>query len=150
VITKSEKDRQTNRANKSTEASRAKHKFAVKRNSWPKTRGVAMNPVDHVRAHSSKLSKRILTVYSLTVVVTINILVKPRQSQDTLHRVKKLVLLQPDGQVYYAVPRRQRSRSCLYRVWGNSLPAFLRHVCRNVVLIWSESIHEKFMHLLIA
>merc|ERR1712059_167169 len=27
--------------------SRAKHKFAVKRNSWPKTRGVAMNPVDH-------------------------------------------------------------------------------------------------------
>ena len=31
----------------STEASRAKHKFAVKRNSWPKTRGVAMNPVDH-------------------------------------------------------------------------------------------------------
>ena len=34
-----------------TEASRAKHKFAVKRNSWPKTRGVAMNPVDHVRLH---------------------------------------------------------------------------------------------------
>ena len=31
-----------------TEASRAKHKFAVKRNCWPKTRGVAMNPVDHV------------------------------------------------------------------------------------------------------
>jgi large subunit ribosomal protein L8e len=30
-----------------TEAGRAKHKFAVKRNSWPKTRGVAMNPVDH-------------------------------------------------------------------------------------------------------
>jgi large subunit ribosomal protein L8e len=28
-------------------ASRAKHKFAVKRNNWPKTRGVAMNPVDH-------------------------------------------------------------------------------------------------------
>ncbi|KAI5806585.1 60S ribosomal protein L2 [Peziza echinospora] len=28
-------------------ASRAMHKFAVKRNTWPKTRGVAMNPVDH-------------------------------------------------------------------------------------------------------
>ncbi|KAL2156481.1 hypothetical protein VTH82DRAFT_1226 [Thermothelomyces myriococcoides] len=28
-------------------ASRAKHKFSVKRNRWPKTRGVAMNPVDH-------------------------------------------------------------------------------------------------------
>ena len=28
-------------------AGRAHHKFRVKRNSWPKTRGVAMNPVDH-------------------------------------------------------------------------------------------------------
>lgn len=28
-------------------AGRAFHKFKVKRNSWPKTRGVAMNPVDH-------------------------------------------------------------------------------------------------------
>ena len=38
-----------------TEASRAKHKFAVKRNSWPKTRGVAMNPVDHVSVSSRPL-----------------------------------------------------------------------------------------------
>jgi len=28
-------------------ASRAMHKYRVKRNCWPKTRGVAMNPVDH-------------------------------------------------------------------------------------------------------
>lgn len=28
-------------------AGRAYHKFKVKRNCWPKTRGVAMNPVDH-------------------------------------------------------------------------------------------------------
>lgn len=28
-------------------ASRAMHKYKVKRNSWPRTRGVAMNPVDH-------------------------------------------------------------------------------------------------------
>ncbi|KAJ3088115.1 60S ribosomal protein L2A [Quaeritorhiza haematococci] len=28
-------------------AGRAHHKYRVKRNSWPKTRGVAMNPVDH-------------------------------------------------------------------------------------------------------
>ncbi|KAJ3403775.1 60S ribosomal protein L2A [Chytridiales sp. JEL 0842] len=28
-------------------AGAAHHKFRVKRNSWPKTRGVAMNPVDH-------------------------------------------------------------------------------------------------------
>ena len=29
-------------------AGRAFHKYRVKRNSWPRTRGVAMNPVDHV------------------------------------------------------------------------------------------------------
>lgn len=28
-------------------AGRAHHKFAAKRNEWPKVRGVAMNPVDH-------------------------------------------------------------------------------------------------------
>lgn len=28
-------------------AGNAYHKFRVKRNSWPKVRGVAMNPVDH-------------------------------------------------------------------------------------------------------
>ena len=28
-------------------AGRAFHKYKVKRNSWPRTRGVAMNPVDH-------------------------------------------------------------------------------------------------------
>lgn len=44
-----------------TEASRAKHKFAVKRNSWPKTRGVAMNPVDHVGIPNLYSIKRMLT-----------------------------------------------------------------------------------------
>ena len=28
-------------------AGRAKHKYAAKRNCWPRVRGVAMNPVDH-------------------------------------------------------------------------------------------------------
>ena len=28
-------------------AGRAYHKYKAKRNSWPKTRGVAMNPVEH-------------------------------------------------------------------------------------------------------
>jgi 60S ribosomal protein L2 len=28
-------------------AGRAYHKYRVKRNCWPRTRGVAMNPVDH-------------------------------------------------------------------------------------------------------
>lgn len=46
-----------------TEASRAKHKFAVKRNSWPKTRGVAMNPVDHVRLPDRTWFDAMLTVF---------------------------------------------------------------------------------------
>lgn len=76
---------------KSTEASRAKHKYAVKRNSWPKTRGVAMNPVDH--PHGVSLKKEIYIDLTLTYirVVIINILVKPRLFQDMLHMVKKRV-----------------------------------------------------------
>ena len=80
---------------RSAEASRAKHKFAVKRNSWPKTRGVAMNPVDHVRL-PCKIQHFGLQLtpffHSLTVVVIINILVKLRQFHDMRLKVKKQVL----------------------------------------------------------
>ncbi len=94
-----------------TEASRAKHKFAVKRNSWPKTRGVAMNPVDHVRASKNQQIFTVANVLSsLTVVVTISISVKPRPSHVTLHKVKKPVLSRPGERVCSAVPRRQRIR----------------------------------------
>lgn len=79
-------------ANFSIEASRAKHKFAVKRNSWPKTRGVAMNPVDHVRCYSFVERKELICItLSLTVVGTINTSVKLQQFRVTLHKVKKLV-----------------------------------------------------------
>ena len=77
-----------------SEASRAKHKFAVKRNSWPKTRGVAMNPVDHV---SHAILKRDFAealahfLYSLTVVVIINISVKLPRSQDMQRKDRRLV-----------------------------------------------------------
>ena len=57
------------------EASRAKHKFAVKRNSWPKTRGVAMNPVDHVRIRFSSinLGSYLTLLFSPMAAGTINI-----------------------------------------------------------------------------
>lgn len=92
-------------------ASRAKHKFAVKRNSWPKTRGVAMNPVDHVRepkslgywVHADNSS-------SLTVVVTTSILVRPRPSLVTPHKVKRPVLLLPEELVSCVVLKRPRTR----------------------------------------
>lgn len=105
-----------------TEASRAKHKFAAKRNSWPKTRGVAMNPVDHVSSSDMHRDKHcILThflLYSLTVVVIINISVKPPQSLDMPHKVKRPVSLLPGELVCSVVPKRQRTRfnwaACLF------------------------------------
>ena len=92
-----------------TEASRAKHKFAVKRNSWPKTRGVAMNPVDHVRSFSLSAMLILITVASLTEVGIINILGKHQQYHDTLHKDRRLVLLLLAEPVCYVELRRQRS-----------------------------------------
>ena len=99
-----------------TEASRAKHKFAVKRNSWPKTRGVAMNPVDHVSISQPLVIKGCATDggVSLTVVVIINISVKPRPSHGMLHKVKRRVSLLLGELVCYVVRRRQRI-SCIDR-----------------------------------
>lgn len=94
----------------STEASRAKHKFAVKRNSWPKTRGVAMNPVDHphgVCIPNATLNHKILIKNR---VVTINILVRLLRSRDTLHKVKRLVSSLHGELVCCGVLRRSRIR----------------------------------------
>jgi len=92
-------------------ASRAKHKFAVKRNSWPKTRGVAMNPVDHVRKDDMWAKKSVAdTISSLTVVVTTSILVRRLPSLVTPPRVKRPVSLLPDGRVCSVVRKRPRSR----------------------------------------
>ena len=95
---------------KLAEASRAKHKFAVKRNSWPKTRGVAMNPVDHVSVPSiPRSAKSILTLLSsLTEVVTINILVKLRLFHGMPRKVKRRVSLQLGGQVYLEALKRSK------------------------------------------
>lgn len=98
-------------------ASRAKHKFAVKRNSWPKTRGVAMNPVDHVRSRAVirvwKLDICANSLCSLTVVVTTSISVRRRPSLVTPRRVKRPVSSLPGELVCYAVPRRPRSKGCV-------------------------------------
>ena len=94
------------------------HKFKVKRNCWPKTRGVAMNPVDHVRTPPVfALSLSVCVVkgaddlaFSLTAVATINISARHRPSLDTRHRVKRLVSLRRGERVCYVVPRRPRTR----------------------------------------
>ena len=94
-----------------TEASRAKHKFAVKRNSWPKTRGVAMNPVDHPHGVRNP-SHEMPDVGRLTKnrVVTTNISVRRLRSRDMLHKVKRLVSLLLGELVCCAVLRRSKTR----------------------------------------
>lgn len=119
------------------EASRAKHKFAVKRNSWPKTRGVAMNPVDHVSSLEMTLTWLQTSdkppFYSPTVVVTTSTLVKHLLFPDTPPRVKKLVSSLHGEPVYFVVRKRRRSRcdvvwSFTYLSWfKNAL--LLRGMC---------------------
>lgn len=108
---------------RSAEASRAKHKFAVKRNSWPKTRGVAMNPVDHVRLPCviQHFELKLMPLFhSLTEVVIINILVKLRQFHGMRLKVKKQVLLQL-GELVYFVARRKRRISRISGVLDSAI-----------------------------
>lgn len=113
-------------------ASRAKHKFAVKRNSWPKTRGVAMNPVDHPHGGVSHgpfpgnlyhgdhrpagLAGYLDFCFLETLAdmfasrVTTNILVKRLPFRDMLLRVRRRVSSLPDGQVCCVVLKRRRSK----------------------------------------
>lgn len=91
------------------EASRAKHKFAVKRNSWPKTRGVAMNPVDHPHGGVSFGWPQVRQECTLTHPrVTINISERHPPCRDTPSRDKRPVLLLLAELVCSAVPRRSR------------------------------------------
>jgi hypothetical protein len=72
-----------------------------------------MNPVDHVRYPEPLLTTPTDKCFSsLTVVVTINILVKPRLSLATPHKVKRPVSSPPGELVCSAVPRRRRTRGC--------------------------------------
>lgn len=99
----------------STEASRAKHKFAVKRNSWPKTRGVAMNPVDHphggVRSASTPRRATEQEIADTASRVTTNILVRRLRSRGSRRAVRRPVSLPPGGRVCFGVPRRRRIKA---------------------------------------
>jgi hypothetical protein len=101
-----------------TEASRAKHKFAVKRNSWPKTRGVAMNPVDHPHGGVSKPGNtlRMTQFTDKFNRVTTSILVRRLPFLDTPLRVKRPVSSLPDGRVCCVVLRRRRSKGAGFMV----------------------------------
>lgn len=103
-------------ADEPAEASRAKHKFAAKRNSWPRTRGVAMNPVDHVSALSAQIHDLLQAndLSSLMEVVITSISARPRQSIVTLQRVRRLVSLRRAGRVCCVVHRRLRIKGGCY------------------------------------
>ena len=120
-------------------ASRAKHKFAVKRNSWPKTRGVAMNPVDH--PHGGVSISRALggqeragTAYlTRSNRVTINISERLLPSRGTLPRVRRRVLLLRDGRVCYVVPRRPRIKAVMVWFWVGVIGLHLSLFSRTVI-----------------
>ena len=112
-----------------TEASRAKHKFAVKRNSWPKTRGVAKNPVDHVR-QTLHLYQNVKihandVLYSPTEVVITSISVRPRRCRATLRKDRRQVSSLRGERVCYVVRRRRRIR-------GSKAVVFSRLACSRL------------------
>lgn len=117
-------------------AGRAYHKYKVKRNCWPKTRGVAMNPVDHPRKSTascgiSHLAERRSTSNSpsQTVVVTTSTLVTPRPFPAMPSLVKKPVSLLLVVLVFCVVP-------CPRRKFNHDDPAPLPscHICHRVHL----------------
>ncbi len=108
------------------EASRAKHKFAVKRNSWPKTRGVAMNPVDHPHGVCNSNTALGSTLLTRDRVVTINISVRRLRSRDMLRKVKRLVSLLLGELVCCVVPKRSRTRWLDYGNFSLYLASWLR------------------------
>jgi hypothetical protein len=91
-------------------AGTAHHKYRVKRNCWPKTRGVAMNPVDHPHVrytvHTLLYTYIDICFWLFREEVTTSISEKPRQSQETLYLDRKPVSLQPAEQVYFEVHKR--------------------------------------------
>jgi large subunit ribosomal protein L8e len=126
------------------EASRAKHKFAVKRNSWPKTRGVAMNPVDHPHGVRIKNNDGRQLMLTRNRVVTINILVRPRQSQDMLHKVKRLVSSLLGELVCCVVPKRSRTKEFYDGIFGILFASGMLalHYMYLSVGAWRESIKD--------
>jgi hypothetical protein len=84
-------------------AGRAYHQAKAKKNNWPKTRGVAMNPV---RPHPILLVLDALTdrpnprLITLTEEETTNISERPRPSPDTPFPDRRLVSLLPEGLVW--------------------------------------------------
>lgn len=70
-----------------------------------------MNPVDHVRTPDYCIHEPYTdNIFSLTVVVTTSISVRPRPSPATPPRVKRPVSSPPEGQVFSVVLKRPRSR----------------------------------------
>lgn len=109
-------------------AGRKHHAMKAKRNSWPKTRGVAMNPVDRMSPRA--LTRPITDDQIPMVVVTTNILVTLRPWHETHLPVKRLVSSPPGEPVSSGVP-------------STSLPPTNKRVEGFDVLVWEVSSHGR-------
>ena len=91
-------------------AGRAYHKYKVKRNCWPRVRGVAMN-VSYKDSLNVEISVILFSLWNIHMeVVTINILVNLLQYAETHRLVAKLVLLQLE-ELDVSVEERELSRT---------------------------------------
>merc|ERR1711963_599291 len=91
-------------------AGRAYHKFRVKRNCWPKVRGVAKNPVEHPHGGGNH-----------------------QHSDETLLQVKRSVLLLPDEPVESEVPGSSTTR----KKNKSKFKSALRSVLKNILVLRS-------------
>jgi hypothetical protein len=92
-----------------------------------------MNPVDHPHGvRTCKFKRSGEQPLTITRVVTINILVRRLLSQDTLHKVKRQVLLLHGELVCYVVHKRPRIRLLVGGVFLWLGECWLRILCNSL------------------
>ena len=111
-------------------ASRAMHKYKVKRNTWPKTRGVAMNPVDHPHGggnhqHIGKAST--ISRYASQGQKAGYVQLKCHTHHEMYSNLRVLytVSLLPDVLVFYVVPKRRRTKFLSTVLFFGFVPGYL-------------------------
>jgi hypothetical protein len=129
-------------------AGRKHHAMKAKRNSWPRTRGVAMNPVD-------RMSLSMLTTMSAnnqipTVVVIINISVTLPPWPETHPPVKRLVLSPPGGLVSSGVPSTSPPPTSRWKDGMDELAVedwIFGRICTTYAIVYTDSAGRSTEHI---